>query len=470
MESRKPADDPSTSFEVSPVRSSYYKYNDLTPKRMERIFSLADNRGRVDLLYRLYDDMENNDLRYAGILNQLRSTIARMPVRVQKADYRTERERQIAEDYRDYAETVLNNLDTHNLVQDLVEPYIRGAALYKIDWQMDDLPFNRAMHFPSDIKIIDGKHIREDQSNLSTTFGELMVRTEEERGGLPISELPFDNHLFLERRDGKNRYSQIGVARKVAPWYLALRYIKTWWVQYIENYGQPLRIGKYPRTSKKSSRNKMKKFLQKLGKDGYGLFPSGMDVDLLDVNQSGRLNVHKEFVNLAHQEYSIAILGQAGTTGENSSGYAETVELNGIRMDILQNIAEIVRKGATNIIKKGLKLNYGDQYRKHLLPEARPILLNDRNAQQRAKAAQTVSNMGVPVPVNHIYERILGTESPSEGENVVLGRKVQEVDGELKDLEMPQRQQNNPSQDESGSNTGDNSVSTNPNQDDGTVD
>ena len=299
-------------------------------------------------------------------------------------------------------------------------------------------------------------------------FGELKVRTTENPAGQPIAELPDENHIFLERKQGRKRYSQIGVARKVLPWYLSLRYIKTWWVQYIENYGSPLRIGKYPRSSKKSTRNKMKKFLKKLGRDGYGLFPSGMEIDMIDVNKQGRINVHQQFIDLAHQEYSIAILGQAGTTGENNGGYAETVELNGIRLDILENIAEIVQKGATKLVKKGLRLNYGDQYEDYLAPRVRPILLNDRNAQQRAKAAQILSEMNVPVPMSHIYENILGAESPREGELVSHGGEVKEAMEDISQMDAPLRDQQ--STQVRDADTGETSVAENAEQDDGTVD
>jgi phage gp29-like protein len=464
MDGREPAQSPSPSFEERRTTQTYFNYGELTPQRLKTIFQLADNRGRIDMLYRLYDDMEHTDTRYSGILNQLRSTIARMPIRVLAAEGRTKKEEQLAEEYQTYAHAVLNRIDSHSLTQEFAEPYIRGAAFYSIDWEIEGLPYNRRMWIPSDVTYVNGKHLIEEVNTVDDRQGEMKVRTKKDPTGEFVADLPFDNHIFLESRQGKGRYSRIGVARKITPWYLALRFVKTWWVQYLENYGSPLRIGKYPRGSKKSKRQKMKKFLRKLGSNGYGLFPSGMDIDMIDLNRQGKVNVHREFIREAHQEYSIHILGQAGTTGEGREGsYAQSVVLNGIRLDIVQNVAQIVSKGFEKLIRKGLRLNYGDNFSEHLVPEIKPILLNSQDAQQRAKAAQILSDIGLPVPQSYAYNQVLGTERPKTGEKAIKKGELVEIGSKEEEMANGESPSGESGENEPA-NQGDESVVNNPNR------
>lgn len=422
MSGSEPDQTPAKPFTTERLGRTYYNYNQLDPQRIENILRMAENRGRVDMLYKLYDDMEVTDTRYSGIANQVRATIAQMPLRIQPVETSTQVDEKVAEEYRDYAEVVLNNLDTHLLAQSFVDPYFYGAKLYSVDWEQRELMFGRSMYFPSEVEEVRGRHLIQSINEVGDNYGELKVRIDDNPAGEPIANLPDENHVFLEMEKGKHNYAKLGVARKVLPWYLSLRFVKDWWVQYVENYGSPIRVAKYPRATKRSTRKKVQKFLENLGNNQYGMFPQGMEVEFKDLNRQGKVNVHREFVREAHKEYSIHILGQAGTMGEQREGsYAESVVLNGIRMDIITNISKVVAKGFRKLVRKGLKLNYGDNFDEYFVPNIQPILLNSQNAKKRAQAAQIASKSGVPVPTSYFYNQVLGIEKPQDGEQVVQG-------------------------------------------------
>jgi phage gp29-like protein len=171
----------------------------------------------------------------------------------------------------------------------------------------------------------------------------------------------------------------------------------------------------------------MRKFLNKVGKNGYGLFPHGMEVELKETKESGQISTHKEFLNKAHEEYQIHILGQAGTTGENAEGYASTSVLNGIRMDIIENVGQLSGKGYEKLVGKGLNVNYGDEYEPHLAPTIKPIYLNSADAKKMAQAAEILNNkMGLSIPERHLYEQVLGIEKPEDGTMVLMNGEIVE--------------------------------------------
>jgi len=468
MSGSEPDQTPSEPFTTERLGRTYYNYNQLDPQRVENILRMAENRGRVDMLYKLYDDMEVTDTRYSGIANQVRATIAQMPLRIQPVETSTQVDEKIAQEYRDYAEVVLNNLDTHLLAQSFVDPYFYGAKLYSVDWELRELMFGRSMYFPSEVEEVRGRHLVQSINQVDDNYGQLKVRTDENPAGQPIDELPDENHVFLEMEKGKHNYAKLGVARKILPWYLSLRFVKDWWVQYVENYGSPIRVAKYPRATKRSTRKKVQKFLKQLGNNQYGLFPQGMEVEFKDLNRQGKVNVHREFIREAHKEYSIHILGQAGTMGESREGsYAESVVLNGIRMDIITNISKVVAKGFRKLIREGLKLNYGDNFEDYFVPEVEPILLNSQNAQKRAQAARIASESGVPVPTSYFYNQVLGIEKPQEGEQAVQSGVLSDLGDDLPIEGERLSEQSGGSQGQSGEETGDTSVVQDADQENG---
>jgi phage gp29-like protein len=307
-------------------------------------------------------------------------------------------------------------------LKSFTEPYLRGSKLYKLDWELEDLPYNRRMYMPTMVRGVDGRHLYEEVNFADEHYGKLKIRLKNDPLGRAIDDLPFDNHLLLEDGDTYEKHASVGAARRILPWFVALRFVQTWWIQYVENYGSPLRVGKYPRGASRTDRMKMKKFLEKLGQNGYGLFPSGMEVQLMDASKQGQVNTYKDFMKYGHTEYGVLLLGQASTTGDDPEGsYAKSVTMNGIRIDILQNVAKISGKGFRKLVKKGLRLNYGDDYDGTLCPRIEPILLDSSNAKERAQAAQIVSNnLGVAIPENHVYENILGVEKPRKGQTAYL--------------------------------------------------
>jgi len=420
MTGKGPQQDPSPEIEVEQT-GTYYNFKDITPKRVKYILQRADSRGDISMLYKLYDDMEVTDTRYSGIIGQLRKTTSGMPLRIIPEEGRTEKEREVAEEYANYARSVLKTLDTQALTRSFVEPYIRGASVFRLNWEMEDLPYNRRMWFPSDVDEIDGRHFKQEIDPSDDYYGELKIYTEGDMDATAISELPFDNHIFLEYGDQRRNYSRAGVARKVLPWWIALRFVQTWWVQYIESYGTPIRVGKYPAGASKKRRMQMQKFLEKVGRNGYGLFPHGMEVDLLKADETGNITTYQDFMDKAHLEYSIHILGQAGTTGEGREGsFAQTSILNGIRLDIIEDVSQLAAKGYQKLIEKGIRLNYGDDnFREHLVPRIKPIILNSKDAKKRAAAVAQMSKLGADIPVNYIYEKILGVRKPQDGEMVI---------------------------------------------------
>lgn len=416
LRGKEPAQSTSQPLETGHHGTTFFNFKTLTPRRVKWILQRADAHGRIDSLYMLYNDMENTDTRYGALTGQLRSTVANMPMRIQRQESRTSQEEELAKEYAEYGREIMRRLDVKSLTKKFVDKYIRGAKLFSLEWDMVDLPYGRKMYVPTELEDVEDIYLVEHRQNHDDdTYGEVAVKLKDRGRRVPVSELPFDNHLFLGH-DNKGRYAEAGIARKALPWYLGLRFVQSWWVQYIENYGQPTRVGSYSRTSKQSERNNLKRFLKNVGKNRYGMFPDGMDVKFVKADDTGGIRTYADFLNKGHAEYSILILGQPGTTGDSGGDG----DMAGIREDIAQDVSHDTTQAWQNLIKKGLRLNYGDDYREDLCPDVEAIVLSGKEAREKARAAQIVSQMGVPVPESYIYRSVLGSEEPHEGEAAVM--------------------------------------------------
>lgn len=94
--------------------------------------------------------------------------------------------------------------------------------------------------------------------------------------------------------------------------------------QYVEIFGQPVRVVKYDAYDKKTQ-NDLRKALDESGSSLVMMIPKQADFEMLDGKTSnGTGELHERLINCCNQEMSVAILGNSETTtSSSSSGYAQ---------------------------------------------------------------------------------------------------------------------------------------------------
>lgn len=397
----------------------YNIYSELTPRTLSRILSDASELGEVGPLYNIFERMLVTDTRYAGLIGQLQSALSGMTLKVIAAHGATPEEQRIADDYVAMMEEVLSNLDTHGLTKMFIDPFHMGVRLYQLKWEMSDYPYGRKIWMPVGIRPVEGKHLLMDVSFESDRKGELKMRVKDKPEGVYISDFDESAHILLYDREYIGGQHNVGVARKVLPWYLGVQFVQSWWIRYIEGYGSPMRIGKYPSGASQGAKDNMEKFLRVLGQNGYALFPAEMEVQLIEANRAGTISTYSDFIKKAHDEYTIAILGQNDTVADSRNGsFGRTQETNGIRFEIIEDVAEIVAKGYKALSERTLKLNYGKEFIKRLMPTIKPLVITPQGMEVKTQSALALQEKGIAVPEEYFYEQILGSQ-PREGQKAV---------------------------------------------------
>lgn len=433
MPSKLPAAEGPDKFVIntSPVLAlDHFTTEGLTPAKVRDIIRFAEAAGEVGPLYRLYERMLRTDTRYGGLVGQTKRAVSGVPLKVIPARTTNAADKAIAEDYAAMAELMLSSeLDEQQATKDFADPHYIGAKLYKLRWEMQDLPYGRRVNLPREIAPVEGQYlameIEDGKPGARSRKGEMKVYTKRKPEGEYVADLPAGSAMFLEAEYGNDRYPTLGIARTCLPWYLGLQFVNSWWLQYIEGYASPLRIGRYHRGADPKARMDMERFLRVLGQHGYALFPNDMEVQLLEANRQGTVTTYQDFINKGHEEYAVAILGQADTPGTSTKGsYARTTVSNEIRYEVLQDIARLVKKGWTKIMRMVVAFNYGPAARFDLLPTVQPILITPAESTAKASVAEKAQQNGVPVPVDYWYEQIIGVSAPREGQEAVVNGQV----------------------------------------------
>jgi len=137
------------------------------------------------------------------------------------------------------------------------------------------------------------------------------------RDGISYADLP--NVWILGERD------DLGLLLKCAPYAIYKRGNLADWSQYIELFGQPVRVMKYD-SYDEQGKMQLKKALEESGSSLTLLLPKQAEFEMMDgkfTNGDGKL--HQSFVNTLNAEMSILILGNTETTYSSaSSGYAQS--------------------------------------------------------------------------------------------------------------------------------------------------
>ena len=135
--------------------------------------------------------------------------------------------------------------------------------------------------------------------------------------------------------------------------------VKSWW-QFLEVFGMPLRLGKFPEGTSDDEKDALLKAVVNIAQDAAAIIPEGMDVEFKDaVRGSG--NPHQKMLEWTEKEISKAILGATLTSNNQQVGsYSLGQVHNQVRMDILQSDITFITATVSNqLIKPVVQLNYG---------------------------------------------------------------------------------------------------------------
>jgi phage gp29-like protein len=394
----------------------------LTPAKLARILEDAE-RGDITAQHELFMDMEEKDAHIHAEISKRKRALLTLQWDVQPPRNAS---RQEADDAAWLADVLTDLANFEDVLLDALDAVGHGFAALEIAWGrqgrewLPEAVYHRPQTwFQYDRETRSRLRLRDNSAEGAelTPFG-WIVHTHQAKSGYP---------------------ARAGLHRILAWPFLFKNYSVRDLAEFLEIYGLPLRLGKYPPGASNDEKATLLRAVVNIGHNAAGIIPEGMALEILEAAEGS------EAPFIAMAEYcerlqSKAILG--GTLTSQADGKSSTNALgnvhNEVRHDLLQSDARQLAGTLTrDLLYPLLALNRGSRD-----PRRAPRLTFDTSEPEDiavyAEAIPKLVAVGMPIPAGWVREK-LGIPEAAEGE-AVLSR----LDARSPETRSPDAAQRNP--------------------------
>lgn len=134
----------------------------------------------------------------------------------------------------------------------------------------------------------------------------------------------------------------IGVGSKLFWPTLFKRQDITFWLTFLDKFGSPTAVGKYPNGTPPSDQDKLLQALGAIAQDAGVTVPEGMIIELLEAQRGGSVS-YEQFARYMDEEMTFAVLGES-PTAKGGGGAQQTAALarEEVRLELVQADADLL--------------------------------------------------------------------------------------------------------------------------------
>ncbi|MDO9141455.1 MAG: DUF935 domain-containing protein [Methylobacter sp.] len=292
----------------------------LTPARLADIFIRAE-QGDLTAQAELFMDMREKD-------THIGAELSKREMAVKKLDWelRPPRDASAAEkaNTKKLQDLINDELDIGSLRTDALDAIGHGYSCIELGWGRTAAGLwfpNQIEHRPPTWFVCPP-----DQRNV------LHLRDSGSMIGTPLQPFGWIPHFHKSRA---GYIPRTGLFRALAWPYLYKNYSVRDLAEFLEIYGLPIRVGKYPPTASDKEKRDLLRTVLSIGHNAAGIIPDTMQLELQQVMASGNADSFMAMVNWCEASQSKAILGGTLTSSTAANGNRALGEVhNEVRLDI----------------------------------------------------------------------------------------------------------------------------------------
>lgn len=300
----------------------------LTPSKLAAILDAAE-QGDIVSQYELFEDMEEKDGHIHADMSKRRRAVAQLEWDIVPPDNATAKEKEAAATLY----SLMQGLDDfEEVLFDTTDAIGKAFVCQEFDgWERID-----GNWLPKAI-------IHRPQSWFQLPRGNRQeIRLRGPLEGTPLQHFGWITHVHK----AKSGYLERAALFRVLVWpYLFKNYSVGDLAEFLEIYGIPMRVGKYPTGATEKEKLTLLRALAALGHNAAGIIPQGMELDFLDA-ATGDPKAFQLMIEWCERTQSKAILG--GTLTSQADGKTSTNALgnvhNEVRKDLRDSDAKLVAK------------------------------------------------------------------------------------------------------------------------------
>jgi phage gp29-like protein len=385
-------------------RYSSYPSQGLTPARLATIFKEAD-QGDVYRQMELFEEMEEKDTHLYSVLQTRKLAIQGLDWDVMPYSDDPEDKKRA-----DFVTDVLTNLECfEDVLLDLLDAIGKGYSAAEVMWEIA-----KGQAWIKDIEWKQPKKFTFDD------YWHLRLLTDAE----PVNgiELPPGKFVVHQYKAKSGHPSRAGVIRVCGWMYLFKNYDIKDWVSFAEVFGKPIRLGKYPAGATNDDKEVLRQALIQLGTDAAGLIPEGALIEFIETKGTTGTNIYNALADFCNREMSKAVLGQTLTSEVGNTGsYAASKTHNEVRQDLKEADCKAIAKTLRrDLIKPLVAFNFKNFAAEdpQRLPWIKFHYEEPEDQEKQAKTYQVLTDMGLPIATEHIYEKF-GIPKPDKGQEIL---------------------------------------------------
>ena len=387
-------------FDTHPARG-------LTPQRLQGILGRAEQGDLIGQL-ELADDIEERDGHVFAELCKRRGVITALEWDVHAPDDATAAEQALADEVDEWLEGLPEFGDVLLGMSDAV---LKGFAMHEMVWVPDGKLLRPTFTFMPQRMFTTSANRRElllrsltpdtrpDPAGLSPVMGEALQ---------PFAWLA---HVHTSRSGYLTRNS---LCRVLAWPYLFKNYSIRDLAEFLEIFGLPLRVGKYPVGASDAEKAALMQAVVSIGHNAAGIMPMGMALDFQEAAK-GHEGPFAAMWDRMDAVQSKVILGQTLTAGEGKSGTQALGKIhNEVRMDIRNADARQIEKTINaQLIRAYCLINHAGVDPKRL-PRFEFDTSEAEDLEEYAKNLPLLINAGFKVGVTWAHKKL---RIPEAGDN-----------------------------------------------------
>ncbi len=316
--------------------SNYMSVQTLDPARLATAFQQAD-QGYITDQARLFNMIEQADTHIFSELSKRRRAITGLGWQLTPHDDASQSEVDRTKELND----ILRAIDGFEDFQyDLTDAIGKGLACFDTEWMTGSTWAPRQYIM-----------VPQTEFQIDSQTGVLQYVV----NGMP--QALREGGWVVHQHRSLSGYIEQAALFRVLGWTYAYKAYNTVDMQkFLEKYGLPLRLGRYPAGIAKEQRNELLRAVRNIGHDGAGVVPANMSIDFIQATAAGKVDDFLSAVQYWERKQSIAILGgtltsQAdGKTSTNALGAIHEKELRKIMLHDVQQIEPTMQAQVVNRI------------------------------------------------------------------------------------------------------------------------
>lgn len=305
----------------------------LTPYKLANIMQGAEQHQLTDQA-ELAADMEEKDGHLFAELQKRKLALTTVDWQIEPPHNANAIEQKAAEMLTER----LANLDMAEIILDMADGILKGYSAQTIQWQLVE-----KMQMPVAIE-----HVPASWFTTATDDRNKLQLLDDTGQGQDL----WGGGWIVHHHKSKSGYlGRAGLVRTLAWPYLFKNYSLRDLAEFLEIYGLPLRLGKYPSGATDTEKGRLLQAVIEIGHNAAGIIPQSMELDFKEAAQ-GQADPFLAMVAWAEKTVSKAVLG--ATLTSQADGASSTNALGNVHNEVRHDIRDADLRQIANTLTRDL--------------------------------------------------------------------------------------------------------------------